>query len=208
MDSASWKSADRQRALADIVRQFGISAAVGAFFGWMISLIVDQAATASQQECANTSSLCFGTAPFEGLLGATLLLIAACWIGFALAGLRPLWAYVPGGLLLFVIVADEYLKNVHGGRLHPAGEFAAVAGACFLVLPLIHRLRRGGSGPEPTDPRRPAAKWRPTPSPNRLVQSAYQQPGAGERDLTRGGEVAGPDLDVQVAPQRDDDEAP
>ena len=146
MDSTSQEDADRHQARADVKLKFGVSAAVGAFCGAASSLTLDLADTASRQECANATSICTGTAPFGGLLGAAFLLIGACWIGFAFAGLRPLWAYVPGGVLLFVIVMDKYLGYVNGGRLHPAWRFAAVEGVCFMVLPLIHRIRHGGSG--------------------------------------------------------------
>lgn len=120
---------------------FVISAAAGALAAFAVSAIVDWAAAESDRECANATGLCWGTAPYVGLAGGFCLVLALCWIGFALAGLRPLIGYVLGGILLFVVMTMFFLTEIHGGRLHPGTGYAGLMAAAFLIFPANDRFR-------------------------------------------------------------------
>lgn len=71
------------------------------------------------------------------------MVLVLCVAGFAIAGLRPLWVFVPLGVVLSGITSGEYLTHVHGGRLRPLWEFAFVMALAFALLALAGELWRG-----------------------------------------------------------------
>lgn len=112
----------------------GIAAALGAALGWGISADLDWSATTSDRECAHVSGLCFGTAPIAGLVIGVIAVVGACWVGLAVARLRPLTFTVPLGAVLLLVTVWWYLDAVPGGRLHPWWRFALVTAGVFALL--------------------------------------------------------------------------
>jgi hypothetical protein len=102
----------------------GLVAAAGAFTGWLISIDLDWAASASERECAQATWICFGIAPLVGLAWGLLITVSACCVCMAIAGARPLLATVPTAVVLVVLSTTLFLRFVHGGRLHPAWAFS------------------------------------------------------------------------------------
>jgi hypothetical protein len=98
--------------------------AAGAVTGWLISLDLDRAASASDRECAQATGICFGIAPPVGLAWGLLLTVSACWLCMAIAGARPLLATIPAAIVLVFLCTAVFLRFVHGGRLHPAWAFS------------------------------------------------------------------------------------
>jgi hypothetical protein len=123
---SAWQAAGR----------IGLAAVLGAALGWGISADLDWSATSSDRECAHVSGLCFGTAPFAGLAIGVIAGVGACWLGLAVARLRPLSVTVPLGAMLLLLTVWGYLDAVPGGRLHPRWGFALVTGLVF-ALPAI-----------------------------------------------------------------------
>jgi hypothetical protein len=107
---------------------------LGAAIGWAVSLDLDWSAAAGQRECVGQSGLCIGIAAPAGLLAGLVTVVAACWIGFAAAGVRPLYVTVPAGVVAVLLSVVVYSGSVAGGRLHPGWLFALVNGAVFAVL--------------------------------------------------------------------------
>ena len=116
------------------VGRIGFVALLGVAIGWGISADVDWSATASQRECAQASGLCFGLAPVVGVAVGVVAGVVACWLGLAVARLRPLVIAVPVAVLLLPLTAVVYLDVVPGGRLHPSWLFGLVTGAVFALL--------------------------------------------------------------------------
>jgi hypothetical protein len=102
----------------------GLVAAAGAVTGWLISLDLDWAASASDRECAQVPGICVGIAPPVGLACGLLLTVSACWVCMAIAGARPLLATVPAAVVLVFLSTVIFLRFVHGDRLHPAWAFS------------------------------------------------------------------------------------
>ena len=129
----------------------GTVAAIGAGIGWALSLDVDWASAASRRECAGQSGICFGAALPEGVLAGIVAVVAGCWIGFAVVGVRPLYVTVPTGIVVLLFSMILYLRTGSGGRLHPVWLFALVTGAVlaglaalFLFVRPHPRTRRAG----------------------------------------------------------------
>jgi hypothetical protein len=111
-------------------------AAAGAVLGLVISQDLDASVAAGRSECAQSTEICIGIAPFVGLAFGLALPVAACWAIMAVAGIRPLWLTVPAAIMLTLVAAVMFLKAVPGGRLHPAWAFSLVT-ALALALPSL-----------------------------------------------------------------------
>jgi hypothetical protein len=109
-------------------------AVLGAGLGWGMSADLDWSAAASQHECAQASGLCFGLAPFVGLLAGVVVGVSACWLSLAAVRLQPVGITIPAAIAVLPVTAFIYLARVPGGRLHPPWLFALVTGAVFALL--------------------------------------------------------------------------
>lgn len=131
---------DPPRQGMQVARMAVTGAVVGALVGVVIARDLDWSATASGRQCAHTTGVCLGAAPFAGLGIGLVVVIALCAAGFTLAGLRPVWAFVILGVFLAVCETVAYLSHVHGGRLHPIWEFAGVTALTFALVSLGNGL--------------------------------------------------------------------
>jgi hypothetical protein len=122
------------------------TAAIGAAIGLGVSKDLDWSTRASLHECAQSSGLCFGVSPVIGLAWGLIGTVLACWIGFAVADLRPLPITVPSGVIVLLIVTVGYLQSVPGGRLHPAWAYVLVAALSMAMLALTVITQRGLAG--------------------------------------------------------------
>lgn len=139
LESYSYRRPKRWHRPRGGVWPFAISAATGASSAFAVSAIVDWAATTSEQECANATEMCWGSAPYVGLAGSFFVVSVLCWTGFALAGLKPVLAYVPLAIVVFLLMTILFAGEVHGGRLHPAAGFAGLMAFVFLLFPALDR---------------------------------------------------------------------
>ncbi len=96
--------------------RIGFVAALGVMIGLGMSADLDWSATASQHECAQASGVCFGLAPVAGTAVGVAAGVGACWLGLAIARLRPLVVVVPIAIMLLPLTAVAYLDVVPGGR--------------------------------------------------------------------------------------------
>lgn len=131
--------------------RIGAVAVLGAGIGWVLSLDLDWSAAAGRRECTGQSGLCFGVALPVGVVAGMAAVAAACWIGFAVASVRPLYVTVPAGIVAVMLSLLVYLRTVPGGRLHPGWLFALVNAIVLAALAapflfLKHHPQRVASG--------------------------------------------------------------
>jgi len=124
----------------------GLVAAAGAVTGWLISLDLDWATSASDRECAQATGICSGIAPPVGLVLGLLLTISACWVCMAIAGARPLLATVPTAIVLMFLATVLFLRFVHGARLHPVWAFSLTT--AFTLALFAAAVTRPGHAPK------------------------------------------------------------
>ncbi len=124
----------RSKAWLSVVGRVLSVGVLGTLLGWGICKDVDWSAVASDHECADASTLCFGVAPFVGLAIGVIVAVAACWLGMAIAGLRPLILSVPLAVVALAMTTAQYDRVGQGRGLHPEWLFALVTGLVFVLL--------------------------------------------------------------------------
>lgn len=84
------------------VRGLAGAAITGGVIGVALSRTYIWANTASGKQCTGATGVCVGNAPLVGLGIGIAIVLAGCYGGFAIAGIRPLWIYVPAGVVLTI----------------------------------------------------------------------------------------------------------
>ncbi|HEX5116395.1 MAG TPA: hypothetical protein VFW65_14465 [Pseudonocardiaceae bacterium] len=123
------------------------SAAIGALLGIIVNQI-DVVSLARGAACS-ASEFCTTADPYadigyaiEGVGAGVLVTVAVCWIGFAVARLRPLKVSVPSGIVLALITAQVYAQvrtksgswHVDQPELGPGWIVSVVYASVFLAL--------------------------------------------------------------------------
>lgn len=122
------------RGRAGLAGRTAVAAGAGVVIGWVISVDLDWSDTASRHECAQSTGICIGIAPFVGLALGAIFTVAACWVIMAVAAIRPLTHTVPAAIMLIFLTILIFLRVVSGGRLHPAWAFSLVTAFALASL--------------------------------------------------------------------------
>lgn len=124
-------------------------AAIGALLGIILNLI--DVWSLSRVAACDASDTCPTADPYadlgyaaEGIGAGVLVTIAICWIGFALADIRPLTVSVPTGIFLAMLTARVYTQlytssgswHINQPELGPGWVVTLVYAGVFATLAL------------------------------------------------------------------------
>jgi CubicO group peptidase (beta-lactamase class C family) len=134
---------------SELIVRGAASAAIGALLGIILNQI-DLLSLAQDAACS-ASEFCRTADPYaeieyvaEGIGAGVLVTVAVCWVGFAVARLRPLAVSVPSGIVLAMITAEVYAQvrtksgswHVDQPELGPGWVVSVTYAGVFMALAL------------------------------------------------------------------------